>query len=108
MNQQTTTVISLLCAFRTPIKMAELAIKANVSQRFLRLIIADIRENNLIEGYVLCSSDDGYFLSNDADTINQFLNRYLSYAFSMIKTSKAAKAFISEQHTKDIQLNLQF
>jgi len=26
----------------------------------------------------------------------------------MIKTSKAAKAFISEQQTKDIQLNLQF
>jgi len=108
MNQQTTNVISLLCAFRTPIKMAELAIKANVSQRLLRLIIADIRENNMIDGYVLCSSDEGYFLSNDADTINQFLNRYLSYAFSMIKTSKAAKAFISEQQTKDIQLNLQF
>jgi len=108
MNQQTTTVISLLCAFRTPIKMAELAIKANVSQRVLRLIIADIRENNLIDGYVLCSSDEGYFLSNDADTINQFLNRYLSYAYTIIRVAKTAKVFLSENDVNKIQLQLNF
>jgi hypothetical protein len=88
--------------------MTDLAFKAQISERKLRLIIAEIRERNFIEGYVLCSSDAGYFISNDADVINQHLNRYLSYAYSMISTAKAAKQFLSEQHTKDIQMQLQF
>lgn len=106
--QQLTTVISLLYGLSMPIQMKHLAARANVSERKLRLIISDIRENNLIEDGVLCSSDAGYFISNDADVINQHLNRYLSYAYSMISTAKAAKQFLSEQHTKDIQMQLQF
>jgi hypothetical protein len=107
-TQHITTVISILYANSEPIRMNDLAIKAKVTERKLRLIIAEIREKNLIEGYVLCSDDSGYWISNDADEINQWLSRYLSYAFSMIKTSKAAKEFITEQQAKDIQYQLQF
>lgn len=111
MNQQPqdiTTVISLLYAHSAPIKMWELAMRAKVTERKLRLIIAEIRERNLIDGYVLVSSDDGYWISNNPDEINQWLQRYLSYAFSMLKTSKAAKAFITENDAKEIQYQLQF
>ena len=108
MSNETTTVISLLYAHSAPIKMDLLAAKANVSQRKLRLIIADIRENNLLDGYVLCSDDSGYYISNDSEVITQWLNRYLSYAYTMIKTSKAAKAFISEKDANEIQLLLNF
>lgn len=106
--QDITRVISILYANRLNIKMQDLAIKANVSERKLRLIIAEIREHNLLENHVLCSDDNGYYLSDDAEVINQWLNRYLSYAYSIIQTAKSAKAFITEQQTKEIQLNLQF
>ena len=106
--QHITSVISILYSNNEPIRMTDLAFKAQISERKLRLIIAEIRERNFIEGYVLCSDDSGYWISNDADEINQWLSRYLSYAFSMIKTSKAAKKFITEQQAKDIQYQLQF
>ncbi|CAB4183601.1 hypothetical protein UFOVP1106_19 [uncultured Caudovirales phage] len=108
MTLQRNTVISLLYSNRQPIKMSDLSFKAKVSERALRLIIADIRENNLLDGYVLCSDDSGYYISNDSEVITQWLNRYLSYAYTMIKTSKAAKAFISEKDAKEIQLLLNF
>lgn len=107
-HPETKTVISILFELSRPIKMWELAMRAKVTERKLRLIIADIRENNLIDGYVLCSDDCGYWISNDADEINGWLSRYLSYAFTMIKVSKTAKNFLSEQQTKDIQYQLQF
>lgn len=107
-HPETQTVIDILLGLEHPIKMSDLAMRARVTERKLRLIIADIRQENLIDGYVLCSDDCGYWISNDAHEINQWLSRYLSYAFTMIATSKAAKAFLTEQQTKEIQLQLTF
>lgn len=107
-HPETKTVISILFELSRPIKMWELAMRAKVTERKLRLIIADIRENNLIDGYVLCSDDCGYWISNDADEINGWLARYLSYAYSIIAVARCAKSFLSEQHKKDIQLSLNF
>lgn len=78
------------------------------NERQLRKLIEQIRANDLVTGYVLISSDKGYKLSNDADEIGLFLNRYLSAAFTQIKVAQVAKKFLSDQQSKDIQLNLNF
>lgn len=85
-----------------------LAMCCDVSERQLRKLVEQIRNENLADGFVLCSDESGYWLSNNADEINSFLHRYLGAAFSQIKTAQVAKKFLSEQQTKDIQMELKF
>jgi len=105
----TTRIISLLYLNKgTPIPMKELASRCELPERVLRKHIEQIRNENLIEGYVLISSDKGYSLSNDSDEINAFLRRYLGMAFSQIKTAQNAKAFLSANQVGQIKLDLTF
>lgn len=90
------------------ISMARLSWLVECNERVLRKLIEEIRRNDLATGYVLISSDKGYCLSNNADEINAFLNRYLGMAFSQIKTAQHAKKFLSDQQNKEIQLQLNF
>lgn len=78
-----------------------------ITERQLRKLVEEIREQDLAKGYVLISSDKGYKLSNDADEINAWLNRYLGAAFTQINVAKQAKRFLSEQQVKGIQTKLE-
>lgn len=84
-----------------------LSIMCNVSERSLRLLIEEIRTNDLAKGYVLISGNSGYKLSKDSDEINQFLNRYLSAAFTQIKVAKSAKQFLNQSQLTGIQTQLE-
>lgn len=91
-----------------PLSAKLLSDNAECNERQLRKLVEEIRANDLATGYVLISSNEGYKLSNDADEIGLFLNRYLSAAFTQIKVAQVAKKFLSDQQSKDIQLNLNF
>lgn len=78
-----------------------------ITERQLRKLVEEIREQDLAKGYVLISSDKGYKLSNNPEEIEAFLNRYLSSAFTMIRVAKTAKKFLSEKQVKGIQTKLE-
>jgi len=84
-----------------------LAYYCNCTERQLRKLCEEIREKDLAKDYVLISSDKGYKLSNDAEEIETFLNRYLSSAFTMIRVARTAKRFLSEQQITGIQTKLE-
>lgn len=80
----------------------------NLSDRSLRFLVEQIRRDDLVDGYVLVSSDEGYYLSNDSKEIERFLARYLSAAYSVIKTAKQCKRYLDEKQVGQIQGELQF
>lgn len=84
-----------------------LSFTCEISERQLRKLIEQIREQDLAKGYVLISSQHGYKLSNDPEEIEAFLNRYLSGAFTMIRVAKQAKMFLSEKQLQGIQTKLE-
>lgn len=105
----TNRIISLLYLNRGKhLPADELSILCDISERALRKYVEQIRNENLIDGFVLCSDESGYWISDNADEINSFLRKYLGAAFTTIKTAQSAKKFLSEQQTKEIQLALNF
>jgi chromosome segregation and condensation protein ScpB len=103
-------IIEILTLFKrtnlfVPAKYLTSRIDAN--ERQLRKLVEQIRTEDLAKGYVLISSDKGYKLSNNPEEISQFLNRYLSAAYTQIKVAKSAKRFLTEQQTQEIQLKLE-
>ena len=78
-----------------------------ITERQLRKLCEEIRENDLAKGYVLISGNDGYKLSNDAEEINAWLNRYLGAAFTQINVAKQAKRFLNEKQLQGIQTKLE-
>lgn len=99
-------LISRLDFYEKPISAKWLSNQCYCTERQLRKLIEEIREQDLVKGYVLISSQSGYKLSNDPEEIEAFLNRYLSGAFTMIRVAKTAKKFLSEQQVKGIQTKL--
>jgi len=96
------------CKLLRKLSGKELAEKLETTERQVRLLVEEIRREGLVEDYCLLSCDEGYYLSDDADEINRFLNAYLSHAFSRIRTAQTMKRFLSEQQVKGIQTELQF
>ena len=105
---KTETVLSILHAQTKPIIMAELAVLCNVSERKLRNLIAEIRENGLSGEFVLVCGDEGFWLTKNTEEISRWLSRYLSYAFTMIHVARHTKKFLTEAEAKKIQLALEF
>ena len=86
----------------------DISIVLNISNRSIRFLVEQIRREDLVDGYVLVSSDEGYYLSNDSKEIERFLSRYLSAAYSVIKTAKQCKKFLNEKQVGQIQGELIF
>lgn len=63
------------------VTQTELADRLGITKREVRIVI-----NNLREHYCICSGNEGYWISNKASDVKEFLMRQDSQIKEMIKT----------------------
>ena len=110
MKQQPTAtqMISILIIAKKPIHMTALARKLNTTDRVVRMLVQEIRENELIDDKCLVSDERGYFLTTDKKAIDRWMLNYSRRAISMFRVLRATKKHLSKAEQEKYQLMFNF
>ena len=89
------------------ISMEDFAREIGTSERQLRIIVSELRENNPFGDYFLVSNhESGYWLSNKKEELERWMDGYLAKAYSIFKTAKKARKLLT--HKKQMEIKYLF
>lgn len=97
------TVMKVRTSKKKAILQKDLADELGVSERYLRIIIHDVRSQNPFGSYYLVSNHEvGFWLSDNQKEIEKWVNGYMSKALSILPVVRVAKKFCSHKFSEQI------